>query len=242
MFFTPTQKNFRKEMQELKKSNKYNDINEIYSSHKRTVKFEPAEGTNRSPFSVFLSIIITLILFIGPTVLYKYMNQDNRIINTISQTSTSDLKIISKEQEIYLKNLQTCRDSINQSLLKLSDFHKVPYQSRNMKLYKEVLIEGVANCEKWENMLAGQKTVKPFESLLVTTQEYANISKLAFKHYLDYINNKSKSDIEIANKYIEMVNQNNSGYFSELKKIMDENGYKYETLENGGIRYWVNSY
>ncbi|MDK2877575.1 MAG: hypothetical protein PWR06_291 [Thermoanaerobacteraceae bacterium] len=28
----------------------------------------------------------------------------------------------------------------------------------------------------------------------------------------------------------------------ELKKIMDENGYKYETLENGGIRYWVNSY
>jgi hypothetical protein len=53
---------------------------------------------------------------------------------------------------------------------------------------------------------------------------------------------KNKSDIEIANKYIEMVNQNNSGYFSELKKIMDENGYKYEILENGGIRYWVNSY
>lgn len=69
-------------------------------------------------------------------------------------------------------------------------------------------------------------------------QHHFTNKNLAFKHYLNYLNSKNTSDIDIANKYSELGNQNMMEYKETLLSILKEHNYKHQVFENGNIRYW----
>lgn len=240
MFETPTQKNFKRQMREIEKEKKKKGEKDIYNHHNKTVKFSSPSSNSRNFYSKPLAIIITLILFIGPYLLWGNTLKEKGIILTFKKpnTSFSAGKAMPKKYAFFLNQLDELTSSLEPTHAKINEFHQTPYEQRDKKLYKEALLEEIAVSQSSLEKLQNMKPIKIFEPLYELRKSYFSNLIKANKHYLNYLNNNNIIDLEIANEYTKLVNQNSKDYKKTFLSILREHKFKHQIFENGGVRYW----
>ena len=124
----------------------------------------------------------------------------------ISQTSTNSVGNISFNDSLKLDKLHAYQQDINLCWSEITKHHKVPWKSRNISGYKEALIKGITLCNELNVKLDMLEPTGEFAPLFLNEKEYVFNSGLSFKYYLDYVNTKNKSDIELGNRYLNSTN------------------------------------
>jgi ferritin len=101
-----------------------------------------------------------------------------------------------------------------------------------------VLTNGIITCNNQIQIISSIKPSEIFIPLLDITINYINDSSNAYKYYLNYANYHNKSDLDIANQYLNSVNQNSQNYLDTLVNILHDHGYSY-TVQNDKVTYSV---
>lgn len=243
MKLTKTQRNFRKQMKNVHASNgpyeRLRDGNPFLIEEKR-----------KSKFVFFLSIILLVIIFTAYKnwpLLHSLTTDKSSVkmepASLFTQPALSSPNNLSTalppSEANYLNTLRSFMDNLITPWQQVSDQHKIPWEQRNLEQYRAVLLNGITACD--QSLLELERIHKngKFEELKNVVKEYHTYSKLSFKAYLDYTYSKNPSDLALGNKYINSVNQTSANLNTTLVKLLKQNGYRYEVLGNGQIRYFV---
>lgn len=238
---TETQKRFKEQMKEIENEpSLYDNSRAGNPFHRQTV-------------SIFG--VIALVLVVG-LVFKTYSGR--KLVTEIPYKSATDISsasvekngsfpsstvnqkgLIPKAESQLINKLFAAEQEVNNNWSAVSKFHRVKWESRDIKGYKQALINAIASCDIILIELDSITDKGHFEQLFLIVKEQITNSRLAFKYYLNYIGSKDASDIELGNNYLQLVNQNGDQRKIKFREILDQNGYRYEVDENGSIKYWI---
>jgi hypothetical protein len=207
--------------------------------------------STQSRYITFASIIICV--FIGAIIYSKFSNHATNNtpqattaasntsqfaitqINTLSSSTTinsSNKKIVSKRDAAAIDQLKSINLAINDNLAKLSEQNKIPWNKRDFTTYKTILTDGIMICENGLNTISVLNIPSTFDQLLQDTKDILINAKAAYTHYLNYVNYNNTSEIDVGNRYMQVINQKSQNFIQDLTNILRENNYSYSFYEN----------
>jgi len=244
---TETQKNFKRQMAEIKPKEK-----SIYDTTRSGNPFGDEGKTRQRNNTVtrmlyFFAIPICSLLIpyvfshVAPTSVAKSTEQVALApaypVSTSASTpvvsSVTNKRLVSKEDASYLNSFKV----ISVSVKSISKYQMIPYEQRNLSSYKADLLSAIVLCDNETNKLAGIKPTTIFQPIATLAIEYIANSRNAYKYQLNYIGSRSISDNDLANKYITMMNQNSYEFLPLLIQIFKNNDYSYTVLGDGQVSY-----
>lgn len=243
MKLTKTQRNFRKQMKNVHASN---------GPYERLRDGNPflTEEKGKSKFVTLLTIILLVIIFTAyknwpllhslTTGKSSIKIEPASLFTQPALSSSNNLSTAVPSSEAnYLNALGSFMNNLRTPWQQVSDQNKIPWEQRNLEQYRSVLLNSIAACD--QSLLELDRIQKngKFDELKNVVKEYHTYSKLSFKAYLDYTYSKKPSDHALGNKYINLVNQTSSKFNPTLVKLLKQNGYSYQDIGNGQIRYSV---
>jgi len=114
MVETPTQKNFKRQMEEIERENAAMNSSDKYGIHRRTVKFDSPIRSPNNSYSWLVPLVITVLLFAGPTIL----SRSNTSVSQLSVSPNTSLAPIPITSEDLIKT-NVCKYLDEASLLKV---------------------------------------------------------------------------------------------------------------------------
>jgi len=152
-----------------------------------------------------------------------------------SVSNGANKKPVSKADAAYLDSFTL----ISNNSEVISKQNLIPVEQRDQSLYKAELLNAIVLCDNETKRLSRAKPSAVFKPIATITLEYIASRRNAYKYYLDYISTRNNSDNDLGNKYLTMGNQNVYDYTLLLTQIFEINNYEYTDLGNGHWNYSV---
>jgi len=230
---TETQKNFRREMEEIEKSNPDNKRYRLKTILDHIFKA-----------SVWLIIGYAAFTFLWDKISTKDMaNNEPQIMPSIQATLDNNLSGSALSErampERIARDIQSLELYSDQLLIvreQISSFHKQTWDERDLQQYKAALINGVETADQYLEHLKGLKVDADLQNIWFAKYERIKNVKAAYGYYLDYLHSKRSSDIEMGNHFLTLANSAED--IQLLIEYFEQNGYRYALDQNGGVRYW----
>ena len=249
MKLTETQKNFKKQMSQIKPKEK-----NIYDTTRSGNPFGD-EGKTRQRNSYVTKMLfffaIPICSLLIPFIVSYFSHTSNAksltpVVLAPAYTPTTSVsgpqvsnvtgkKSVSKTDNTYLDSFTL----ISKNSEIISKQNLIPVELRDQISYKKELHNAIVLCDNEKKRLSGFKPSPVFQPIANLTVEYISSRRNAYKYYLDYISTRNISDNDLGNKYLTMGNQTVHDYTLLLTQIFKINNYEYTDLGDGHWTYSV---